>query len=208
MSIRFNRIGILCVVALICVIIFVRRFRFGSSDTNRFAQLLPEDSILDDNADRRVRLASLLSSAIAAATLGGREVLHMSATMSALNVRSKGKTHEGANDPVTDADLRSHCAMWRRLRDDQPPSVRIVSEEEADNAKCATVELLEDVEQQQQYLSTTVGMDLSTKLGLDEAQHVDEWVLAKDVTIWIDPLDATQEFTGMTRYSCIDSLQF
>lgn len=171
MTIKYNKFGVLTILILLALVIFWR---------HRSNQ--PTSHITAPNEDGRVRLSVLLTSALKAAQLGGREVHHLSAHE--LNVRTKGKTLEGANDPVTDADLRSHCVMWRRLRDDNP-TLRVVSEEEADNEKCAGLTAMD----------VSAELPSSVDVALDVLE-IDEWAPAKDVTVWIDPLDATQEFTG------------
>lgn len=57
------------------------------------------------------------------------------------------------------------------------PKLKIISEE--DSAKCSDVPLFD--------LDPTV---------LHAATLPDEYVPVEDVTVWLDPLDATQEYTG------------
>jgi Inositol monophosphatase family. len=67
----------------------------------------------------KVNLKKLLIAAIQAAENGGKEVIKVYLNGN-LNEKSKGKTLEGANDPVTDADMKSHCAMYYSLVDQFP----------------------------------------------------------------------------------------
>lgn len=96
------------------------------------------------------------------------------------SVHSKGRTKEGANDPVTIADFHSHCAMRLGLKR-LFPKLKIVSEEDSsDDHKCP--------EQKPFDLDPTV---IHESLYIPDNELID----ADDVTVWIDPLDATQEYT-------------
>lgn len=124
-----------------------------------------------------VNLRKLLIGGIQAAQIGGLEVLAVS---SDIRTKSKGQTKEGANDPVTNADLRSHCVMEQGLKR-LFSKVTIISEEDSIGKECPDVNPFE--------LDPTV---------IDEIIQLpdDHLVAADDVTVWIDPLDATQEYTG------------
>jgi len=121
----------------------------------------------------QISLRKLLAVAIKAAEDGGDMILATKNTE--LKIKIKGKTKEGANDSVTTADFRSHCVMLSRLKHNFP-KLTIISEE-----------------------SRTV-CDKDRYFDVDDLEEIDhslrdEWVNEKDVKIWIDPLDATQEFT-------------
>lgn len=62
-----------------------------------------------------ISLKSLLSAAIYAAERGGVEVLNVRKEAD-LHEKSKGKTKEGANNPVTDGDMKSHEAIVYSLK--------------------------------------------------------------------------------------------
>lgn len=127
-----------------------------------------------------VNLRILLKAAIHAAELGGIKVAE--GRSRDMNIKIKGKTKEGVNDPVTDADYASHCAMYHGLRHTFP-KLAIVSEEHSKNDK--------KCEDQKPFDIDTIASD---HRALDHMN--DELVFAKDITIWIDPLDATKEYTG------------
>lgn len=127
-----------------------------------------------------VNLRSLLKAAIQAAERGGKKVTE--GRNHALNVKSKGETLEGANDPVTDADYASHCAMYYGLKNTFS-KLRIVSEEHSKDVMGCEDQPVIDVE------AFVPNHESIESLN-------DEHVYTKDVTIWIDPLDATQEYTG------------
>lgn len=179
-AVRINKCGIL--ILSLCTTLFFYYFVFSGSNANR-SQRHYSFMLRDQN---EISLRKLLIAGIQAARLGGLEVV---AASTDIRTKSKGKTLEGANDPLTNADLRSHCAMdygLKRLF----PKVKIISEEDAVNKQCPDVNSFE--------LDPTV---------LDEnVQLSDEHLVPnEDVTIWIDPLDATQEYTGKFS-SVIDNL--
>lgn len=87
----------------------------------------------------------------------------------------------GVNDPVTSADYNSHCAMYRSLTE-AFPGITVISEETSKDCDKIKVENIKN--------SITSINDLT-----------DDVVSINDVTIWIDPLDATKEFTGK-QYVC------
>lgn len=85
---------------------------------------------------------------------------------------------KGVNDPVTEADYRSHCAMYHSLVE-AFPGINVISEEASKDCDKVTVSDIKD--------NIDSLIDYNIK---------DEVVNANDITVWIDPLDATKEFTG------------
>lgn len=160
-SIRLNKFGICIIIGLICLI-FVYISSSNKSEIEK---------------KRIVSLKKLLIAAIETAIKGGREVVDVHRE-SNLNKRSKGKTKDGVDLPVTDADERSHCAMYYSLVHTFP-DVKVISEEMSSESSCRT---LQSLELDQNNLKD--GKDLG-----------DKEVFSSSVTIWIDPLDATKEFT-------------
>ncbi|XP_050664986.1 putative inositol monophosphatase 3 [Leptidea sinapis] len=130
-----------------------------------------------------VNIKSILKAAIIAAERGGEVIVRKGQGI----VRSKGKTKEGANDPVTDADYASHCAMYFTLKN-AFPRLSVVSEEHAvSDSSC----------QDQDPIDVEAALHGQRQINY----MADEHVYAKDVTVWIDPLDATQEYTeGLYGY--------
>ncbi|XP_053972012.1 putative inositol monophosphatase 3 isoform X2 [Hylaeus anthracinus] len=126
--------------------------------------------------DKNVSLKLLLAAAIKAAELGGSEVIAVHDQVK-FEIESKGETKEGVNDPVTEADYRSHCAMYHSLVE-AFPGVTVISEETSKDCDKVTVSDVKD--------SINNLIDYNIK---------DEIVNTNDITIWIDPLDATKEFT-------------
>lgn len=116
-----------------------------------------------------VSLKKLLQVAIKAAVNGGIEVV--SASEHDLKIQSKGKTKEGLENRVTLADLKSHCAMIATIKTTFPDLI-LISEEQKD---CETSGGLND--------------------NLETVDVDDDVVQEKDLTVWIDPLDATFEFS-------------
>lgn len=124
-------------------------------------------------------LQELLVACIEVAKRGGKKVKEVRQKHN-MHVKLKGKTAEGVDDPVTEGDMYSHKEMYYGLLK-MFPHLKIVSEEESnknpDPADIIPIKLRnEDVEKQ-------LGSDL----------HKD--VRLQDVTVWIDPLDATKEYT-------------
>lgn len=117
----------------------------------------------------KVNLKHLLQVSIKAAENGGNEVER---SKNNLNIKTKGLTKEGLQDRVTTADYLSHCVMMRTLKNAYP-NLEVISEEEK-NCDDNFVDYL---------------------IGDDKLKFEDEWVDIKDVTVWIDPLDATYEYT-------------
>lgn len=143
---------------------------------------------------KTVSLTAVLKSAVRAAQLGGLQVQRQSARMGTANVRSKGRTAEGANDPVTDGDLRSHCAMAAQLLADHP-LLALRSEEETVDDKCAHIVPLPSARQGEH--DGPGEEETLPEVKIDPDAIADNRVPVDDVVVWIDPLDATQEFTGI-----------
>lgn len=97
---------------------------------------------------------------------------------------SKGKNQFGQDDLLTDGDLRSHRAMLKTLLETFP-HLNVLSEEHESNKQSPAVDVpLEDV-----------------NLPESISHYVDETVRMRDILVWVDPLDATQEFSeGLTPF--------
>ncbi|KAM8838520.1 inositol monophosphatase 3 [Synchiropus picturatus] len=130
---------------------------------------------------RSVNLRELLAVSVEAAVLGGREVKKVREE-NVLMEKSKGKTKEGASELLTLGDLRSHRRMFNLLRNTFPDV--LVHSEEHDN----TVDK-----------DATWSRDIPADI-LDKVNGRKE-VPAESITVWIDPLDATQEYTeNLVKY--------
>lgn len=171
-SVKINKCGMLILTMCLILVFYYLLFSSNNMDHHRkhYAFMLRNPN--------EVNLRKLLIGGIQAAEMGGLEVVAVSHDIKA---ESKGKTKEGANDPVTNADLRSHCVMQNGLQR-LFPRIKIVSEEDALDKDCPDVNSFE--------LDPTV-LDESVQDADDRIVNVD------DVTVWIDPLDATQEYTGI-----------
>lgn len=168
-SIRINRLPA-TIVAILLTFVLVYFLNFHQEERPAIYGMLRSEN------PSRVNLRKMLIAAIQAAQRGGLEVLDVARSRQ-LKERSKGKTDEGVNDPFTDADGRSHCVMKQGLQRIFP-RVQIFSEEDKEHCKQAH------------------GYDLDPTVLHETAQIPDVTVNAQDVTVWVDPLDATKEFTG------------
>ena len=83
--------------------------------------------------------------------------------------KSKGKTREGANDPVTEGDMASHRVMYFGLKE-AFPSLNIISEER-------------EVYDEKMFVPK-----LNKENIREEVQIVGGEIHADRLTIWIDPL--------------------
>ncbi|XP_073347669.1 inositol monophosphatase 3 [Pagrus major] len=129
---------------------------------------------------RTVDLRDLLAVSVEAAVLGGREVKAVRDGNS-LKEKSKGKTREGASEPLTMGDLQSHRKMFNLIKNTFP-DVTVHSEEHDNMVDKIT-------------WTRNIPADILDKIegGKD--------VPAESITVWIDPLDATQEYTeNLVKY--------
>ncbi|KAK7078840.1 Inositol monophosphatase 3 [Halocaridina rubra] len=169
-TIRINKVAVTAIGAAVLVVVLLYK---NSLPTSNLAEL--------QDGDSHVSLKKLLSAAIDAAERGGTIVrdIRLQAT---LHEQSKGKTKEGANDPVTDGDLKSHLTMFHSLSK-AFPGVQVISEEHDTN----------NVDVTSVASASTISADVESTIKSDEKVPVE------DIRIWIDPLDATQEYTEDLR---------
>ncbi|KAE8291395.1 Inositol monophosphatase 3 [Larimichthys crocea] len=129
---------------------------------------------------RKVDLRDLLAVSVEAAVLGGREV-KLVREQNGLKEKSKGHTREGASEPLTMGDLQSHRKMFNLIKNTFPEVT--VNSEEHDN-------MVDKVT-----WSRDIPADILEKIegGKD--------VPPEALTVWIDPLDATKEYTeNLVKY--------
>ncbi|XP_072219796.1 inositol monophosphatase 3 [Leuresthes tenuis] len=129
---------------------------------------------------KKVDLRDLLAVSMEAAVLGGKEVKRVRDENS-LNEKAKGETREGAKELLTTGDLQSHRKMFNLLKNTFPDIT--VNSEEHDN----------EVD------PATWSRDIPAEI-LEKIEGGRE-VPAESLTVWIDPLDATQEYTeNLVKY--------
>ncbi|KAJ8279777.1 hypothetical protein COCON_G00068430 [Conger conger] len=127
-----------------------------------------------------VDLRDLLAISVEAAVLGGKEVKRIRDD-NELEERSKGKTKEGANEKLTLGDLNSHRKMFNLIKNTFP-YLQVNSEEHDDEGV-----------QETSVWNRVIPNDIRAVVTSSKE------VPAGSVTVWIDPLDATQEYTENLR---------
>lgn len=126
--------------------------------------------------EETIKISELLSASIYLAEKGGKEVVKIRyMDDSQIGQLSKGKTKEGANEFVTLGDQRSHEIITSGL-------------------KAAWPNLPYQSEETDPKIFKVSPPPKSNREVSDVAKR-DEEVPMKAVTVWIDPLDATQEYT-------------
>uniref|UniRef100_UPI00398F726B Golgi-resident adenosine 3',5'-bisphosphate 3'-phosphatase-like n=1 Tax=Pristiophorus japonicus TaxID=55135 RepID=UPI00398F726B len=128
-----------------------------------------------------VDLRQLLSLSIKAAEEGGRAVFEVKES-GFLGQRSKGKSKEGADEMVTEGDLLSHGKMTS-LFSNTFPHIKVISEEHDDSK-----------------VDKSLVWNYEIPRLIQESIGDARMVPTESVTIWIDPLDATQEYTENLRH--------
>lgn len=162
-SVKINKCAVFMLIALVVLLIYI---------------LSPSSSVenIAKSQKQNVNLRKLVIGLILAAKAGGVEVVKISSEPD-FGTKSKGKTQQGIEDPVTKADVFSHCAiahgLWRIF-----PKLNLISEEDVQEQNCPSSENFD--------LDPTV---------LNSVVLPDINVSTDDVSVWIDPLDATKEFT-------------
>merc|ERR1711990_934137 len=138
------------------------------------------------STDTQISMKELIKASIEFAERGG-DILVKIRDSADIGEKSKG-THDdvaagdiGGNDPVTDGDFQSHMAMTFAFKK-YFPGAHVVSEEKTESPDLDTIlpPILRNRE-------------------VDRILPSDTMVNADDITIWIDPLDATQEYTENLR---------
>ncbi|XP_034744808.1 inositol monophosphatase 3 [Etheostoma cragini] len=129
----------------------------------------------------KVDLRDLLAVSVEAAVLGGTEVKKVREENS-LKEKSKGKTKEGANELLTMGDLQSHRKMFNLISNTFPEVT--VNSEEHDNT-----------------VDKAAGWSRDIPTDIQDKIERGKYVPAESITVWIDPLDATQEYTeNLVKY--------
>ncbi|XP_030607209.1 inositol monophosphatase 3 [Archocentrus centrarchus] len=177
MGIRLSPLG----VAVFCLLgVGVIYHLYAGVISSRLAAFRSQSPLLTQQR-RTVDLRDLLAVSVEAAELGGKEVKKVREE-NALQEKSKGKTREGANDPLTMGDLQSHRKMYYLLKNTFP-EVRVNSEEH-DNV-----------------VDNSLTWSQNIPLEIREKIKGGKEVPVEGITVWIDPLDATQEYTeSLVKY--------
>nr|CAD7572063.1 unnamed protein product [Timema californicum] len=172
-TIRLNRIGVCIIIG-----VFVLFLLYMSSNSSGGDAKVPVVKDVSDN--NSINLRKLLIAAIQVAEKGGKEVVVVKKDNN-LDEETKGKTKEGVNDPVTKADYKSHCVMYYSLKH-WFPTLKVISEEHSSEKDCSNLLFLD--------LDLNPNTVTSSSISLP-----DEMIPPEDITVWIDPLDATKEYT-------------
>lgn len=102
-TVRLNRMGVCIIIGACCLLVlYINSNGMESPKTD------------PGKNTGSVNLKRLLVAAVEVAIKGGKEIVAVRNTLNN-GERSKGKTKEGVNDPVTKADYNSHCVMYYSL---------------------------------------------------------------------------------------------
>ncbi|XP_010863769.1 inositol monophosphatase 3 isoform X1 [Esox lucius] len=124
---------------------------------------------------KTVSLRDLLALSVEAAVQGGQEVKRVRED-NKLEEKTKGKTKEGASEKLTQGDLNSHRKMYYLIKNTYP-YLQVNSEEH------------DETNNEQGVWNREIPAEILRRVeGSRE-------VPADSITVWIDPLDATQEYT-------------
>ena len=161
-TLRILVVAVMCVILLFLVL--------------RSRQLFFRSPVVREGSS--IFLPTLLSAALDLAEQGGEEVRAVHESKS-LEVKSKGKTVEGARELVTDADKRSHIKIVSGFRQVWP-DLHLISEERDRVSEGGGKQPNLDRPEVKEFKSSS---------------NPEDFLDVRDLTVWIDPLDATQEFT-------------
>jgi len=179
--VRINKLGVVVICGII-VVFLLYTFTRGTEETS------PSNWVKKDNREKRdpdrISLRDILIAAVDVAQRGGVEVVKVRNSGPAeIDQQLKGLTKEGAKDRVTQGDFNSHRVMYYGMRKSFP-KVKVISEEHTDNPDWADVPFPIDENEE-----------------ISKILFSDELIPADDITVWIDPLDATQEYTeNLVKY--------
>ncbi|XP_074597792.1 inositol monophosphatase 3-like [Brevipalpus obovatus] len=183
--IRLNPLGFV-VLCIICVSFYL--LYSSTSLTNDALQSLKQrrrEVFGNQDSQPSIDLKTLLITLIRAAERGGKEVSNVLREKH-LHTKSKGKTDEGKDELLTEGDLRSHQMMVLQVSA-KFPGLKIISEEK------------QAPEVDGYFLPFGELQDL---LYADDIHQLpSSLVPMESLMVWIDPLDATQEYTeNLTQY--------
>ncbi|XP_015270761.1 PREDICTED: inositol monophosphatase 3 [Gekko japonicus] len=169
MGIRLSPLG----VAVFCLLgLGVLYHLYSGFLAGRFAFFMLGGPAVESGS---VDLRELLAASVVAAVKGGEEV-KLVREGNNLNEKAKGKTREGADEMLTFGDLHSNRKMYYLLKT-AFPGVQINTEEHVDAD-----------DQEKIFWDHSIPEDIKRNIQSTLVQ-------ADSVTVWIDPLDATQEYT-------------
>ncbi|TKR92436.1 hypothetical protein L596_007089 [Steinernema carpocapsae] len=136
-----------------------------------------------------VQLKDIISYAVLAVEMGGHAVAVVhNDSRNSLNIQEKGETDEGKAELLTQADLISNHLILNILQ--RFPAIRVISEEKSGQISEAEAE---------RYRTDRYSLWSSVREVVD--QMPSKRMPLSRLAFWVDPLDATQEFTeGLLEY--------
>ncbi|MEE6463924.1 hypothetical protein FKM82_006104 [Ascaphus truei] len=144
--------------------------------TGKFVTFLLGERAGSVAAGGTVDLRELLSVSVLAAQRGGVEVKRVRESNN-LNEKAKGKTREGADEKMTSGDVLSNRKMFYLIKNAFP------------GLQVNTEEHIEEDDQE------SISWDHNIPDEISSIILTPKPVPSESITIWIDPLDATYEYT-------------
>ena len=162
-----NRILIVLLLGFVCLVVLYYSVQGPSRST--------ANPCLHSNQNA-IRVSELIAASIDLSHRGGDEVRAVRRSRSNIGQEVKGKSSVNTSDYVTQGDKRSHEAIVAGLRA-RWPDLKYISEEHV------------------QVDSSFVACPSTDNPEVEKSAANDPLVPMEDVLVWIDPLDATQEYT-------------